>query len=185
MSGAPSGPNQSFHERLNRVAEHRAPAEAEMTPVDVLPDWKRGLFGKSGMVFAVLSGVLAVILVRIAMFHTTGQAMVSENADMTLAIETVAALILSFILFLVLPFKGVQYKFAQFGGVVLMISMMHNAVHSVPSIFSAMFSPEWTIEVTEVTEPNSLYLRGEIIHFVKPEPVEEEAPVMPKVRKGV
>ena len=56
--------------------------------------------------------------------------------------------------------------------VVLMISMMHNAVHSAPGLFGAMFSPEWATEVTEVTEPNSLYLRGEVIHFVKPEEVE-------------
>ncbi len=178
MSGAPSGPNDSFHQRLNRVAEHRAPIEAAAEPVAVLPDWKSRISGKVGMVAAILVGVLAVLAVRIGRFHMTGEAMIGSNADMTLAIETGAALALSLILFMLLPFKGIQFKFAQFGGVILMISMMHNAVHSVPSVFSAMFSPEWTAVVTEETEPNSLYLRGEVIPFVK------EEKKLPGVRRG-
>ena len=100
---------------------------------------------------------------------------------MTLAIETGAALLVSFLLFALLPYKGAAYKFVQFGGVVLMISMMHNAVHSAPGTFSALFSPEWTAAVQAKTEPNSLYLRGEVIPFVKP--VEEEK-VLPPVRRG-
>jgi len=60
--------------------------------------------------------------------------------------------------------------------------MMHNAVHSAPAVFSAMFSPEWTAEVTEVTEPNSLYLRGEVLPFVKEEEVEPELPKV--IRRG-
>lgn len=185
MSGGPSGPDTSFHDRLNRVAEIRSPIENAKVPVDVLPDWRDSMSGKGGVIFAVLIGLLAVLLVRLGRFHIMGTAMIGENADMTLAIETGAALILSLILFMLLPFKGFKYSLAQFGGVVLMISMMHNAVHSAPGLFGAMFSPEWATEVTEVTEPNSLYLRGEVIHFVKPEEVEviEEEKVMPKVRR--
>ena len=177
--GSPAGPNQKFHDRLNRVAEHRAPIEATKEPVEVLPDWKKSMFGNSGMIFAVLFGLLAVVLVRIGKYHVTGSAMIAgENADITLATETLAALLLSFVLFAVMPFRGVQYKFAQFGGVVVMISMMHNAVHTAPSLFNAMFSPEWTAAVTEQTEPNSLYLRGEVIPFVK------EEKKVPTVRRG-
>ena len=180
MSGAPSGPNQAFNERLNRVAEVRSPHEQAQGSVGVLPDWKDSLSGKFGLITAVLVGILAVLLVRVGRFHFMGTAMIGENADMTLAIETGAALTLSFILFMLLPFKGFQFKLAQFAGVVVMISMMHNAVHSAPGLFAAMFSPEWAAEVTAVTEPNSLFLRGEVIHFVKPP---EEEKVLPKIRR--
>ncbi len=174
------GPDSTFHDRLNRVAEHRAPIEAAKGPVDVLPDWKSSISGKVGLLLALLVGILAVLVVRIASFHLTGTAMISENADMTLAVETGAALVLSFLIFMLLPFKGPQFKMVQFAGVLVMISMMHNAVHSAPSLFGALFSPEWATDVTTMTEPNSLYLRGQVIHFVKPE---EEEKALPTVRR--
>lgn len=183
MSGGQSGPDRSFHDRLNRVAEIRTPIEDAKVQVEVLPDIRDSFSGKGGLFFALLIGLLAVVLVRVGRFHVMGTAMIGENADMTLAIETGAALTLSLAVFMLLPFKGFQYSLAQFGGVVLMISMMHNAVHTAPGLFGAMFSPEWATEVTEVTEPNSLYLRGEIIHFVKPEVVEEDEKPLPKVRR--
>lgn len=178
MSGAPSGPNKSFQNRLARVEGFRAPEET--APVSVLPDMKSRFSGKFAVFFALVIGVLAVLIVRVARYHYSGEAMIGGNPDMTLAMETGAALVLSFILFALLPYKGIQYKFVQFGGVFLMISMMHNAVHSAPAVFNAMFSPEWTSAVTEQTEPNSLYLRGEVIPFV-PEPEEEKK--LPTVRR--
>lgn len=182
MSIAQSGgPNQSFNERLHRVAEHRAPIEAAKEPVEVLPDWQSRISGKVGLALALIVGLLSVLIVRIASYHLLGSAMISENADMTLAKESGAALVLSFALFMLFPYKGPQYKIVQLAGVLIMISMMHNAVHKAPGLFAALFSPEWASEVTSVTEPNSLYLRGEVIHFVKPEPVEEEVPQLPKV----
>lgn len=177
MSGAPSGPNKSFQNRLARVEGFR-PTPEDAAPVSVLPDMKSRFSGKFALFFALAIGVLAVLFVRIARFHFSGEAMIGGHPDMTLAMETGAALVLSFVLFALLPYKGIQYKFVQFGGVILMISMMHNAVHSAPGVFNAMFSPEWTAAVTEQTEPNSLYLRGEVIPFVK----EEKA--MPTVRRG-
>lgn len=177
MSGAPSGPDHSFADRLNRVAENQKPRD-EVELVAVLPDIKERFSGKFGVVAAILVGLLAVLVVRIARFHFTGEAMIGGNADMTLAIETGAALAVSFVLFALLPYKGVGFKFAQFGGVIVMISMMHNAVHTVPGVFSAIFSPEWTAAVTEETKPNSLYLRGEVIPFVK------EEKKLPTVRRG-
>lgn len=179
MSGAPSGPNQTFKERLARVADVNAPEE-DAAPVSVLPDMKSRFSGKFALFFALAVGALAVLIVRVGRFHYSGEAMIGGNPDITLAMETGAALVVSFVLFALLPYKGVQYKFVQFGGVFLMISMMHNAVHSVPGLFNAMFSPEWTTAVTEQTEPNSLYLRGEVIPFVK-EPEEEKK--LPTIRR--
>lgn len=187
MSSPPSaGPNRGFQSRLNRVAEKRAPFEAAKPDIAVLPDWKENVAGKAGMLVAVLVGVLAVLLVRIVAYHAIGTAMVSDTPDLTLAAETAAALVLAIILFRLTSYRGVKYNFANFAGVVLMISMMHNAVHAVPVAFSAAFSSDWTAEVMQVTEPNSLYLRGKVIPFSPKEDVAEDPEpekVVPKVRR--
>ena len=93
---------------------------------------------------------------------------------------------LAVMLFRLTRYRGVKYYFANFAGVVLMASMMHNAVHSVPGAFSLAFSPEWTAQVLQETEPNSLYLRGEVIPFTPKEEVAEDPEpekVLPKVRR--
>ena len=187
MSSPPSaGPNTGFQSRLNRVAERRAPIEAAKPEVSVLPDWRENVAGKAGMAVAVLIGLIAVILVRIGAYHVVGTAMVSDTPDFTLAIEMVAALMLAILLFRLTPYRGVKYHFANFAGVALMASMMHNAVHSVPGAFSLAFSSEWTAQVLAETEPNSLYLRGEVVPFTRKEEVaevEEPEQKLPTVRR--
>lgn len=182
MSGAPSaGPNNSFHERLNRVAEVRAPQEEIQPVVDILPDWKASFVGPLGIASAVLVGMLTVVAVRAGFYHVTGAAMIGENPNMMMAIETGAALVASFLVFLLFPYRGAQYNFLQFLGVIIMISMMHNMVHKAPGVFSLAFSPEWTNIVTTVTEPNSFFVRGQSVPFIK-EPATEK--VLPRVRRG-
>lgn len=186
MSSPPSaGSNTGFQNRLNRVAERRAPIDAAKPEISVLPDWKENVSGKSGMAVALLIGLVAVLLIRIAAFHFVGIAMVSDTPDFTLAIETAASLMLAILLFRLTSYRGVKYYFANLAGVVLMVSMMHNAVHSVPAAFSAAFSNEWTALVLRETEPSSLYLRGEVIPFTPREEVAEvESEIaLPKVRR--
>ena len=182
MSGAPSaGPNEGFRERLNRVAEVREPQDIAKQPVDVLPNWKATFVGPAGIGLALLMGMLSVVAVRAAFFHFNGAAMIGENPNMMMAMEAGAALLVSFIVFFVFPFKGAMYNFLQFLGVVVMISMMHNLVHKAPGVFSLAFSPEWTQTVTTVTEPNSFFVRGQSVPFIK-EPEAEK--VLPPVRRG-
>ncbi|NNE88205.1 MAG: hypothetical protein HKN27_09025 [Silicimonas sp.] len=182
MSGAPAaGPNEDFHDRLNRVAEVREPREAARQPVSVLPDWKAAFVGPVGIGLAVLVGMLSVVAVRIAFFHINGAAMIGANPNVMMAMEAAAALFASFLVFLILPYKGAMYNFLQFLGVVVMISMMHNLVHKAPGVFSLAFSPQWTQTVTTVTEPNSFFVRGQSVPFIK-EPKAEKT--MPKVRRG-
>lgn len=187
MSSPPStGPNAGFQNRLNRVAERRAPIEAAKPEIAVLPDWKENVSGKAGMAVAVLIGLVAVVLVRIAAYHSVGTAMISDTPDFTLAIETAAALLLAILLFRLTAYRGVGYYFGNFAGVVLMVPLMHNAVHSVPAIFSLTFSPEWTAQVMQETEPNSLYVRGEVIPFTPREEVaeaDEPEKKLPTVRR--
>lgn len=161
-----STPNSAFQNRLNRVAERRAPIEAERPEIDVLPDWKENASGPASYVAALLTGVVAVLAFRLVRFHFFGEALVTDSPNLTLALETAGALILSFAIFFLLPWKGIKYKFVQFGGVAVMALAMHNMVHSAPGLFSLAFSPEWTETVIASTEPSSLYVRGHSIPFV-------------------
>ena len=156
-------PNAGFQDRLNRVAERRAPHEAARPQIDVLPDWKENARGPAGIAAALLAGILAVVIVRLARFHVMGVALVSDSPDITLAVEMGASLLLSFLIFLFLPWKGIQYRFLQFGGVALMTLTMHNIVHSSPGLFRLAFSPDWTDRVLAQTEPGSMYVRGHSI----------------------
>ena len=180
-----SAPNAAFQNRLNRVAERRAPLEAERPEIDVLPDWRENARGPAGILAAVLVGIIAVVIVRIARFHIMGVALVSDKPDITLAVETTAALVLSFMIFLFLPWKGIQYRFLQFAGVALMALTMHNMVHSAPGLFRLAFSPEWTERVVAETKPGSMYVRGQSLPFtgkVKEEvaAAEPEKPAIPR-----
>ena len=188
MSSPNSGkPNAGFQDRLNRVAERRAPHEAGRQPVDVLPDWKENASGPAGIVLAVLIGILAVLVVRLVRFHFTGQAMVTDSPDLTMALEAAGAMAISLVVFFMLPWRGFQYKLLQFGGVVLMITTMHNVVHSAPGVFRLAFSSDWTDIVLAETEPGSMYVRGTSMPFagkirgeeVAEAEVEPEAPKLP------
>lgn len=178
---ASAGPDRSFQSRLNRVAEARAPLEAGKPEIAVLPDWKRDVFSKSGIPLAILFGVLSVFIVRLGLFHYSGNALITNTPNKTLAIEVSAALILSLLLFIALPFKGISYKLAQLAGVGIMVVAMHNAVHSAPGFHSLLFSLDWTDKVIAATEPASLLVLGDVIPLV-PAPVEDEVePVMPTI----
>lgn len=168
-------PNNEFQNRLNRVAERRAPHEAERPVIDVLPDWKENARGPAGIGAAIVVGILAVIVIRLVRYHVFGVAMVSDTPDLTLAMETGASLLLSILVFMALPWKGLQYKFLQLGGVVLMITTMHNMVHSAPGLFSLAFSSEWTDMVIAETDPNSMYVRGHSLPFTGSTKTEEVA----------
>lgn len=158
-------PSSGFQSRLNRVAERRAPHEAARPQIDVLPDWRENARGPAGIAAAILCGILAVVIVRVARFHVMGVALVSDSPDLTLATEMGAALLLSFLMFMLLPWKGIQFRFLQFGGVALMALTMHNMVHSAPGLFRLAFSPEWTDRVLAETEASSMYVRGQSIPF--------------------
>ncbi len=187
MSSPPSStPNSAFQQRLNRVAERRAPIEAELPEIDVLPDWKENAAGPASYVTAILVGALSVVLFRIVRFHFFGQALISDSPDLTLALETGGALILSFVVFFLLPWKGTKYKFVQFAGVILVATTMHNMVHKAPGLFGLAFSPAWAEAVIAATDPGSLYVRGQSVPFIGriEEEVAEvvpETPALPKL----
>lgn len=187
MSGAnPGSPDKSFQARIGRVQEKHAPIEAAKPQVDVLPDWRDNVRTPVGFAIAIALGLLAVVIVRLVRFHAFGGTLIGENADITMAIDLVAAGVLSFALFKITSYKGYPYFLTQMAGVIGMLIGMQNMVHSNPSVFSLAFSPEWTEDVIATTEPGTMLVRGHSMYLSEQEEEVAEAEpekVLPTVRR--
>lgn len=133
--------------------------------VDLLPNWKWEIAARSGWLVALAVGAICVFVVRIFQFHYTGEAMISDNPLLTTAVEAGAAIVLSFLAFLLVPYRGAKYVLLLVIGVGLSITAMHNTVHSAPWAYSLMFSSAWTDEVIETTKPKSLLVLGDVIEL--------------------
>lgn len=161
---------------LTSEVEANRPRGGVHPHVDLLPNWKWEIAARSGWIVALLVGAICVFVVRISQFHYTGVAMISDTPVITTAVEAGAAIVLSFLVFLLVPYRGAKYVFLLIVGVGLSIVAMHNTVHSAPWAYSLMFSSEWTDEVIETTKPKSLLVMGDVIELGP-----EEKKAMPTV----
>ena len=183
MSGPAAAPNQAFHDRLNRVAEVRAPLEATKPEVSVLPDWKAHFRQPIAFLVAVLAGALAVVVVRSLRFYMTGGTLVGTDPDVAMLSDIALAAAGAFLLVSVLQVSGAYLKAAQALGILVMVLGMHNAVHAAPGAFKAIFSNDWTDNVLTSTQPNSILFRGaSYVVYTPREDVKE--PVIPVVRRA-
>lgn len=180
-SPASGGPNNDFQQRLERMAEARAPIEAAKVEVSPIPDWKENIRYPAALVGAFLVGMLAVFVARYVRFQMMGGTLAGEDPDFTMIIDGAIGAGCSFLLFAVLRFEGHAYKAAQSLGIFAMICVMHNFVHAAPGIFNKVFSEDWTNEVVAYTEPNSILFRG--ASFVLYEE-EGEVASAPTIRRG-
>lgn len=182
MSSPQTGrPNSAFQNRLNRVAEARAPIDAAKPEVSAIPDWRENLKYPGAIVGSAVVGMLAVIVARYVRFQMLGGSLAGDDADITMAIDAGIGAACGFLLFAMLRFDGKEFKAAQTFGIFAMIMVMHNLVHYMPGVFSAVFSEEWTEEVIAYTEPNSILFRG--VSFVLTEPASEVA-ANPTIRRA-
>lgn len=170
----------SFQDRLNKVAEARAPIEASKPVVDLSPDWKTNIRYPISLVAAAVAGMAAVFAARYARFHLTGGGYGDMNPDATMIVDAGLAAGCSFLLFGLMRFEGHAYKMAQSVGIMIMVCIMHNFVHMAPRVFDTVFSPEWTYEVVNTTYPKSILFRG-VSYAINP----EEARQVAKQRWGV
>lgn len=187
MSGAnPGSPDKTFQARLGRVAEKHAPIAAAKPQIDVLPDWRDNVRKPAGFAIAALLGLVAVVIVRLVRFHAFGGSLIGDNADLTMAVDLVAAGALSFVLFKITSYRGYPFFLTQMAGVIAMLIGMQNMVHSNPGLFSLAFSPAWTDDVIATTEPGTMLVRGQSMYLSEPEEdlAEAEAQkVLPTVRR--
>lgn len=154
-----------------------APRGGMYPEVDLLPNWKRNIAAKSGWIAALSVGAVSVLIVRLVQYHYTGEALIGGSPAITMAVEAGGAIVLSFLAFLLFPYRGLKYVLLLVLGVMGSATAMHNAVHAEPGFFSLLFSEEWTAGVMEATTPNSLYVLGTVIELSP----EEEEKVLPTV----
>ncbi len=187
MSSRPiSSRMPSFRSRLNRVAEARAPYEAERPEVSVLPDWKQHFRLPMAIFAAMIVGALAVLAVRYARLQYMGGGFAGQNPDVTMAIDVGAAFAIAFILFALARKSGLLLAAGHLVGVFAMIGFMHNVAHTAPQLFASIYSAPWTTEIASASEPGSLYFRGgyitvmqeaeEVIEVEEPEETEIALP---------
>lgn len=111
--------------------------------------------------WAFLVGILAHVLSQLAAFHFAGLPDPTMTADKRMAVDVLFAvgMVLSFPLFFDMPGKvNMLFKLL---GVAASICLLHNLVHIFPGPFEAAFSWEWVRFITSVSEPQSLFFRGE------------------------
>ena len=158
---------ESFQERLERLAAEKGAAEPQeksrrVTRAEAgLPSMSENIRYPLLFVWAAIVGMIAVFLSRYIRFHLTGGSLSGgENADMVMMIDGAIAAGTGFALKNLLSIEDKSLQFAQTVGVVIMVLAMHNLVHLAPKAFSVVFSPEWTQDVLETTEPKSLLFAG-------------------------
>ena len=114
MSSPQGGtPDSGFQERLNRVAEARAPIDAAKPQVAVIPDWKENLKYPAAIVGSALVGMLAVFVARYVRFHIMGGSLAGDDADITMLIDGGIGAACGFLLFAMLRFEGKEFKIGQ------------------------------------------------------------------------
>ncbi|MGI9391487.1 MAG: hypothetical protein ACR2O1_15630 [Boseongicola sp.] len=176
-----------FKSRLNRVEAKRAPIDAAKPDVELLPDWKANLRQPMMLSAAVIFGMVAVFLVRLARFHLMGSLPAMEIPDVTMLIDGGIAMICLFLVFRLLKGTPRKIKAAHALGVVAMVGLMHNFVHSAPGVFGLLFSKEWTAVTVAYSEPDSIYVGSKYVVFLPPDDgkaAEQEIQALPKVRRS-
>lgn len=117
------------------------------------------------VILAIAMGALSALIARFAHFHMTGGIGVNLSANLDFAVDVLLAIAIAFWLRELVSLSAIRQMGAQFAGILLALTTMHNAVHELPSPFSRLFSEEWVAHVTETTSPGTLVFRGQEIHF--------------------
>lgn len=110
---------------------------------------------------AFVLGLFAVALGYYARFQfMAGQATLSDDADLEMAISGVIGMMLSFVLAQIFRLTSKEHKGLQGAGVFVMICAFHNFAHWAPGPMSVLFSPEWVANIQTEAPPNSAKFRG-------------------------
>ncbi len=159
--------HESFQERIARLAAEKEACEPQKKNWRTkraeagIPSLTENIRYPLMIMWAAFVGMVAVFLSRYIRFHLTGGGLTGgENADIVMMIDGGIAVVAGFALKQLLSIENKTLQLAQTVGVGIMILTMHNLVHLSPAVFSTVFSPEWTEEVIESTEPKSLLFMG-------------------------
>lgn len=104
-------------------------------------------------------GSLAVFLARVLHYQLTGSAS-QFSTLLDLMIDAGLAISFAFLLREFLSLSAASRMKMQLLGILFALISMHNAVHYMPDLFSAIFPAEWVSHVLQTTEPGTLGVPG-------------------------
>jgi hypothetical protein len=111
------------------------------------------------MASAAFMGIFAMILVRVVHFHGFANAPVLDSAMVSLALDSLMAVILCILIGrVVFRDHAATLRSWQVMGVSLAATGLHNLVHVLPGAFSVLFSENWVRTVLITTEMRTLIL---------------------------
>ena len=117
------------------------------------------------VILAIAMGALSAMVARYIHFHLTGAVGFNLSANLDFALDVLLAIALAFWLRELVSLSAIRQMGAQFAGILLALTTMHNVVHEMPEPFSRLFSAEWVAHVTQTTAPGTLVFRGQEIHI--------------------
>lgn len=117
------------------------------------------------VVLAVAMGAMSAMIARYIHFHLTGTVGFNLSANLDFTVDALLAIAIAFWLRELVSLSAIRQMGAQFAGILLALTTMHNVVHEMPGPFTRLFSTEWVEHVTETTEPGTLVFRGREIHI--------------------
>lgn len=161
-----------FHERLNRISSgDTLNTDEALVPAEAMRRFAKrkrsrtgqmlgNLFYPISLVLACGLGMLAVFASRWVRHVMVGLDNPEMDADIMLAMDFGMAAMVAFALRMMFRLESKAHMTAKTIGIAVMIATMHNGVHAYPELAAVIFSQEWVDQVTELTEPNSLLIRG-------------------------
>lgn len=185
------GEQETFQERLARIAAEKAGAQENSGgkkrsthSAAGIPSFRENIGYPLSFVRAALVGMVAVFLSRYIRFQLTGGTLSggAEGADIFMMIDGAIAASAGFALKEVFRIQDKTLQMAQTVGVVMMLLLMHNLVHIAPNLFANVFSPEWTQDVLDTSEPNSVLFRG-VSFMLTGDPVQSRQIEFPTIQE--
>jgi len=119
--------------------------------------------GIAGITGSLILGALCLMAARYLRWTELGLSDGSSEADVLLMIDAGIAGIAVFVLGGLLRHKTARHMAAQAVGIGIMLVTMHNLIWAFPDEFAGIYSRDYVNQVQAITEPQSLYLRGETI----------------------
>ncbi|WP_139267144.1 hypothetical protein [Celeribacter indicus] len=156
----PAGPAPTQRMLRNRhlsqmLARHRAETGAPSAPVP-----RRTLTQVLSCLVAFGIGVLAAFLARALRYQLSGVP-VQFGAAPDLALDTIFAIAVAFLLREAVSLSAVKRMGAQLAGILFAMMTLHNAVHAMPDLFSRLLSLGWVAHVVATTAPHTLLILGQ------------------------
>lgn len=151
-----------FQDRVARMsAEHQAARPSKK----IKQDYKANTGYALSFVWAFLTGILSVFLVRLVIHHMMGGAAIEDLSFGELLMNAVFAGVIILAIRMATKLNGKEHLMCQTTGLLVAFTGFHNLSHWAPAPMSLVFSQEFVAETQGRTYANTLIYRGIVFYF--------------------